>query len=133
MTASTSGGRVSGGRGGGKGTRGGRGGSRGGGKLGGGRGASSSGGHNYENPLDVDAGDEEDDKASETPSQEEDESEDDQWDEEDDDRDKYDRRVKAYILECRKKKRKIITIAAAILGMYHFETDMNKAEYRVAT
>ncbi|RCV23066.1 hypothetical protein SETIT_4G269600v2 [Setaria italica] len=60
---------VGGGRGGRKGSRGGRSGSRGGARLGGGRGASSSGGQGFNNPLDVDAGDEEDDDGTETPSQ----------------------------------------------------------------
>ena len=36
-------------------------------------------------------------------------------------------------MESRKKRRKIITIAAGVMGMYHFDTYMNKADYRVAT
>lgn len=58
---------------------------------------------------------------------------DEQWDEEDDDREDFDQRIQTYILHCRKKRRKIITIAAAMLGMYHFDTYMNKAAHRIAT
>nr|XP_034578851.1 uncharacterized protein LOC117842483 isoform X2 [Setaria viridis] len=42
---------------------------------------------------------------------------DEQWDEEDDDREDFDQRIQTYILHCRKKRRKIITIAAAMLGL----------------
>ncbi|XP_072148403.1 protein ALP1-like [Setaria viridis] len=37
------------------------------------------------------------------------------------------------MLRCRKKRRKIIITAAAMLGMYHFDTYMNKGDYRVPT
>ena len=63
------GGKVGFGRGRGKGLLQGSIGSRGVGHLGGGRVASSSIGHGFHNPVDVDAGDEDDDVPSETQSQ----------------------------------------------------------------
>ncbi|XP_022685030.1 uncharacterized protein LOC101756042 isoform X3 [Setaria italica] len=113
LRSSGSGGGRVGGHGGAMATSGGRGGSRGGSMVH--HGGSSVGGHTFESPQELGAFEEEDEDGSEARSQteEDDGSDDDQREEDDGDDD--DQRVQEYILECQKKRRKIMTMAAAMI------------------